>query len=212
MKHLVHTLLFSILLGLTVSSCNHNKNRPQIQEESQVEENGKTIIIQPFAGFSPSLIDSVAQQLRKINPNIKINQPIELPLTAYNSHKTRFRADSLIRFLYTKVEPNSTVIGLTDKDISMTKGDIQDWGIMGLAYCPGKSCIISTYRLSKKNLYNQLYKLAIHELGHTQGLGHCEKDSSCFMRDANGYNHLDELHDFCWWCKPYLRGKGWTFD
>lgn len=100
-------------------------------------------------------------------------------------------------------------IGLTTNDISTTKGQIEDYGIMGLGYQPGSSCVVSTFRLNKKNLQEQFFKVSIHELGHTAGLPHC-KVLNCFMRDAEGRNHLEEETDFCTTCKSHLLSKGWT--
>ena len=89
------------------------------------------------------------------------------------------------------------ILGLTEKDISVTKrnsdGSIKkpqwkysDFGIMGLAYCPGKSCLVSNFRLRHKDkaLENQRFKkVVIHELGHNFGLPHCP-DKKCVMTDA----------------------------
>ncbi len=79
---------------------------------------------------------------------------------------------------------------------------------MGFGYNPGNACVVSSFRLSKANQQEQFYKVAIHELGHTQGLPHCE-EKTCFMRDAEGGNPLNEEKDFCPACKSFLKGKGW---
>jgi archaemetzincin len=116
----------------------------------------------------------------------------------------------LIRFLRAITPEGQVTVGFTNQDISDTKGDIQDYGIMGLGYQPGPSCVVSTFRLSKKNILEQYFKLTIHELGHTQGLPHCPV-KTCFMRDAEGKNHADEETEFCTNCKTHLMAKGWTF-
>jgi archaemetzincin len=77
---------------------------------------------------------------------------------------------------------------------------------MGLGYLPGKACLISTARLSKKNLYNQLLKVCLHEIGHTQGLPHCDK-KYCFMRDAKGKNHNNEETQYCKDCSLFLNKR-----
>jgi len=88
-------------------------------------------------------------------------------------------------------------LGLTSKDISVTKRDdsgnikkpeykYQDWGIMGLAYCPGESCVVSTFRIKHKNktvYFDRLKKVAVHEFGHNLGLPHCP-NKKCVMTDA----------------------------
>jgi archaemetzincin len=57
----------------------------------------------------------------------------------------------------------------------------------------------------------KLFKVAIHELGHTQGLKHCPVND-CLMRDAEGKDHLDEEKDFCKKCKAVLINAGWAFN
>lgn len=207
LKYLIHCLIALFLL----LSCLQNNEKLPAQSEALAEKSKhKTIVILPFTGFPSDVADSLFIRLKEVNPNVELRKPIDLPQSAYNEERKRYRADSIISYLYRFATSKSVVIGLTDKDISATKGKIKDWGIMGLAYLPGHSCVVSTYRLSDKNLLPQLFKLSIHELGHTQGLAHCNRDPICFMQDAKGRNHLDELSDFCWWCKPHLRGEGWS--
>jgi archaemetzincin len=79
---------------------------------------------------------------------------------------------------------------------------------MGLGYRPGKSCVVSDFRLSCKNKNEQCYKLVLHELGHTAGLPHC-KVKTCLMRDAKGGNPFDQEKSFCGECKSFLKSKGW---
>jgi archaemetzincin len=176
-----------------------------------------SIIIQPFEGLPISTTNLVAVQLKEIySGDIIVNKAIPFPKNALNHNKTRYRADSLIRFLGTLVKDGQLIIGLTNKDISTTKEKYSDWGVMGLGYCPGKSCIASTFRLKGKNRLEKLFKVAIHELGHTQGLArtkskHCP-EKTCLMRDAEGKDHLDELKKFCSKCKPVLINAGWELN
>ena len=136
--------------------------------------------------------------LNSIAVNVTLLKPIELPKNAYiNVKSSRYRADTLIRFLRKNMDSNyNFVIGLTDKDISTTKYSNQstktikepsykyaDWGIFGLGFMPGKSCIVSTYRLKEKNFRSRFIKICCHELGHNFGLPHCS-DTTCIMQDA----------------------------
>ena len=95
-------------------------------------------------------------------------------------------------------------LGLTSVDISTTKEGHKDWGVMGLGFQPGNACIASSFRISKAKGKEQLFKISIHELGHTLGLLHCPV-AFCFMRDAKGSNLTDELLDFCDSCKIRLK-------
>ncbi len=170
-------------------------------------DSNKVIILQPFEKFSDDELNKLYKQFTGISSKVYINPSIPLPKNAYNQKRNRYRADSLIKFLRGRVKNDTVIIGITNKDISTSKGKINDWGVMGLGYRPGKSCIVSTYRLNKKQLSEQLYKVTAHEFGHTQGLDHCP-DKSCIMRDAEGRNPLNEENEFCPKCKSYLINKG----
>lgn len=175
----------------------------------RVEHTKITLIIQPFLGLSKATISQVACELQKLySGKVIVKKPIPLPTNTFNYHKTRYRADSLIHYLKSTIYDNQLVIGLTNKDISTTKGEHADWGVMGLGFCPGKSCIASTFRLKGKNKSEKLFKVAIHELGHTQGLPHCPI-KTCLMRDAEGKDRLNELTNFCPKCKSVLIDAGW---
>ncbi|MES2131016.1 MAG: matrixin family metalloprotease [Bacteroidota bacterium] len=168
-----------------------------------------TIDIQPFSDATTEQVKFVYNELHKIYPNIIIKKAIDLPAFAYYKPRNRYRADSLVGYLNRRTEQGHITMALTNKDISWTKGTIKDYGIMGLGLCPGNSCVASTFRLSKTNTLDQLFKIAIHELGHTQGLPHCSV-KTCFMRDAEGKNHTNELNAFCENCRKHLISKGWV--
>ena len=208
--------IFLFIIGL-LSSCNGLNY--ESKEPESINSGGKSpkklsIIIQPFDGMPESTVAIVAEKLKDIySGDVVINNSITLPKKALNQDRTRYRADSLIRYLGDFAKDGQLIIGLTNKDICTTKGKYPDWGVMGLGFCPGKSCIASTFRLKGKNRDEKLFKVAIHELGHTQGLAqtntkHCP-EKVCLMRDAEGKDHLDELKSFCSKCKPVLIKAGW---
>ncbi len=166
----------------------------------------KIIIVQPLGDFPQKISEKVFAQLKKCNPSTFLRANIAFPKNAYYEPRNRYRADSLIRFLNSKVGRDTIIIGLSSKDISITKDKVKDWGVMGYSNCPGKACIVSNFRLKTKNKNEQFYKVVLHEIGHTQGLKHCA-EKSCFMRDAKGKNYLDEEKYFCARCKTFLETK-----
>ncbi|MGZ3776519.1 MAG: hypothetical protein ACXVI9_02695 [Mucilaginibacter sp.] len=168
----------------------------------------RVFVIQPFADIPLSRVNAIYDSLKKINPKTILKTAIALPPAAFYSPRNRYRADSIINYLNRFASADTVIIGLTNKDISTTKGEIADWGVMGLGFQPGNACVISTFRLSKTLLSDQFYKLSLHELAHTQDLPHC-KNKTCIMRDAEGGNHLDEETGFCQSCKSFLKSKGW---
>jgi archaemetzincin len=172
------------------------------------EQHQKIIVIQPLGNFNDEQAKEVYNKIKAINPNVALRQNIPFPKNSYYQPRNRYRADSIIKNIKNNIGKDSVIVGLSNNDISTSKGKIKDWGVMGLGYCPGKSCVVSDFRLSKKNKNTQFHKVVLHELGHTEGLPHCPT-KTCLMRDAEGKNHLDEETNFCLKCKKYLIEKGW---
>ena len=198
-----------ILNFIFLLACQGSKQEFPENNFTKAKTEASVIIdIQPFTDIPKEYVDYVKAELLKIYANIEVKKAIDLPKSAYYKPRNRYRADSLIDYLSAKTAGGHVTIGMTSKDISHTKDKIVDYGIMGLGFQPGNACVVSYFRLSKKNTLAQFFKLSIHELGHTQGLPHCPVNT-CFMRDAEGKNHADEEKEFCPKCKAHLISKGW---
>ncbi|RZJ72673.1 MAG: matrixin family metalloprotease [Flavobacterium sp.] len=202
--------LVLLLLLLFIVSC------------SQGIDNDTIVAIIPYEGISDKKVDLLRDAVAKYyGVNVKILKEEKLPKSAFiNVKSPRYRADSIIAIQRReKPEHYDYVLGLTESDISTTKKDkngkvllpasrYKDFGIMGLAYCPGKSCIVSGYRLKHKNEevhFGRFKKVAIHELGHNFGLPHCP-DKKCVMTDAvESIKTIDNANfDLCAKCKKAL--------
>jgi len=160
-------------------------------KELHFQKKQKLIAIQPFESFPESLCLILDSNIKNFyHCQTIILPPINLPPSSYYKARDRYRADSIIRYLRRNIpEDCHYIIGLTRQDISVTNGNIPDYGIFGLGFCPGKSCVVSTYRY-RKNVSEQLFhkrflKVCLHELGHNMGLPHC-KSQNCMMQDAEG--------------------------
>ncbi len=122
---------------------------------------------------------------------VEVRPEKPLPKVAYYKPRDRYKADKLVDVLAAETPERFTkVIGLTARDISATKGEIDDWGIFGLGLLGGRPCVVSTFRLragkaSDEVFQARLVKVVNHELGHTFGLDHCPT-VGCFMQDAGG--------------------------
>jgi archaemetzincin len=145
--------------------------------------------------FPAAMIDDVEAGLRReLEVDVERIEGLPLPQAAYYPPRRRYRADRLLEFLNDHLagEPQTTrVLGLTAVDISTTKPPHEDWGVFGLGEIGGRSCVISSYRLSERGRRRddlvtfRVTTTAIHEVGHTLGLEHCD-DPRCIMRDAEG--------------------------
>ena len=207
--------LFLCVMGFYGCFACSNLSAKKATKSSEVQHNKTktkgTLYLQPFDGLPLSTTRNVREQLSLLYSGPIILRPsIPLPQNAVNLEREgRFHADTLIRFLSRQVGSSDLIIGLTNQDITTAKNGNSSWGIMGLGFCPGNACIASTFRLKGTNRLEKLYKVAIHELGHTQGLQHCPVNS-CLMRDAEGKDHLNEEKGFCPSCKNYLTKAGWN--
>lgn len=153
-----------------------------------------TVILVVLRAFPADLLDEIEGTLeQELQVEVTRREPIALPRSAYYAPRRRYRADKLLDHLLTLVEdePDTTrVLGLTEVDISTTKGKFHDWGIFGLAYSPGRAAVVSSRRLRRgaKNrgqLRFRVASTALHEVGHTFGLPHCT-EARCPMQDAEG--------------------------
>lgn len=157
------------------------------------------IAIQPIGNVSGDRIEIAKQALDSAyQARIIILPSISPPKETFVNVKVpRYRADKLIAYLK-EVKPDTVdyIMGLTGYDISITKHDMlgrikepkslyEDFGIFGLGYKPGKSCIVSYYRLGADAamVKTRLAKICTHELGHNFGLDHCP-NKKCVMADA----------------------------
>lgn len=194
-------LLLTLLIILTVAVCAVNLGQSKHKNQ---------IVIQPFSGVSANKVVYVYEKLLEVYPNVTITSSVSLPNEAYYAPRNRYKAHLLRYWLNEqRTTRREIVVGITASDIS-SKKDGKDWGIRGQAYLPGYACIVSTFRLSKKNADDQLFKLVLHELGHNFGLLHCPV-TTCYMKPYGNRKKkaIDGEIGFCMFCKTILKKQGW---
>lgn len=181
------------------------------------------VAIQPLGNIPEAQVEWVSAALDSVY-EIRVMVLPARPAyrNAFTNFKApRYRADTTIAMLR-REKPDSVdyVLGLTTHDICITKyaadGSIKkpeykytDFGIFGLGYRPGPSCVVSTHRLgdfSTTLTKTRLAKICVHELGHNFGLLHCP-DKKCVMTDAvESIATVDNAElRMCEACKSQLR-------
>lgn len=211
-KVLLLLLLSNFFLSIACKQSTKNLRQDIANEVKQSSKDTISIAIQPLTFTDTSTLNWIKQNIENYyHFNVSILPELAIPKQAFYKPRNRYRADTIIRFLK-NYKPNQFqyIVGFTDKDISTTKEKYPDFGIMGLGFVPGPSCVVSTYRLkttNKKLLKERIAKVVLHEIGHNLGLPHCT--NHCFMHAADAsIKQVDsEPLDMCDDCKMRLKKR-----
>lgn len=135
--------------------------------------------------------------------NVASVQRADLPRLAYEPTRKRYKAGKILDYLV-HTYPKYTVIAITSKDIAMSKHGSYDWGILGYSIVGQGVSVVSTHRIRSRDL---LVKVVIHEIGHGQGLKHCNSGKPCVMKDAKGKGRIisQQPKALCINCKIKLK-------
>lgn len=204
--------LIVLLCSTLLSGCNSGSGRG-------LQPGQTTIVLQPLNSFDDRLLQFLQEDLQHFyHKNVLILPAKAMPAEFIDRSKgKRYAASKVIRWLMAdKADSVVTIVGLTSEDIFTTKKDGDGkvkkpeskyavWGIFGLGYCPGGSCVVSDNRLRTADaakFRRRLRTVVIHEIGHNLGLPHCP-NGDCIMSDAHEkLSTVDSRStDYCNTCK-----------
>ena len=147
----------------------------------------KRINIVVVGNVPPAEIEILRKELEGVfRYDFSVYARIPPPEECYMERRGQYDAacilDRILRY------PGFRVLGIVSGDIAIREYNF----LLGLAASPGRGAIVSTFRLRTTNpevYFSRLLKEAMHELGHTFGLGHC--DNNCVMRFSNTIFDVD---------------------
>jgi archaemetzincin len=135
---------------------------------------------------------------------------------AFDRGRNQYHSTRLLERLTSEYATGFRILGVTAHDLFVPVLSF----VFGEAQVSGLCAVVSTHRLREEIyglppdpdvLLDRLTKEAVHELGHTFGLRHCD-DWTCVMASTNSVERLDiRTASFCERCRPkvdrVLRGE-----
>jgi archaemetzincin len=161
------------------------------------------IILLPVGNPDRRAIGDLARDLCGMGFGVELAGRRALPHRALDASRDQFHADALLGLA--RSVRAERVLAVTDVDLYA--GDLKF--VFGMAQPSGEACVISLFRLyldaDEERFRRRALKEAMHELGHTFGLGHCT-DPGCVMWFGNTLKETDRKGAaYCPRCKEGLR-------
>ena len=163
------------------------------------------------------LIFYLSKQIEEVSPFlVRIGKPLPYPGYAYNMKRDQYELDVILKEPQKiNIEEAEKILGIVDLDLYTPELNF----VFGQAVIGGKTALIALTRLKqqfyglpedKKLYYSRAVKEAIHELGHTFGLGHC-RNPRCVMHFSNSLADTDYKDkkpcENCWNKLPFKNEK-----
>lgn len=190
-NYFIKRTIILLTIGFTLNSCNNNSTKIPFQLDKSKPDKSDTILILNLEFKETKLLKPIMDKVKNFYHLPVVLKNSKLPEYSYYKARKRYRADSILNFLERYNRKHFRfVAGLTSEDISHTKENINDYGIIGLGSLNNKGCVSSSSRLKRAvneaKLLERLQKVILHEIGHNHGLKHCNSTYPCFMKDVLG--------------------------
>lgn len=168
-----------------------------------------TIDLLPLADLNPLLLESLPRKLASaFRANCQI-RPESLDATfALDSRRDQYHSTAILQAMQ-PLANGRRILAVTSLDLFVPVLTF----VFGEAQLAGNCAVVSIHRLREEVyglppnpalLAERLVKEAVHELGHTFGLRHCD-DWSCAMASSHSVEWLDvKGADLCPACRKAL--------
>jgi archaemetzincin len=171
------------------------------------------IVLVPIGAVDKNVMDWLKKDLNKaFNKQVFIEKGMPAPVYAFNKKRNQYLSTVILNAVMEQKEyaPYEKILGIVDHDLYVPELNF----VFGEA--SRKAAVISLIRLRQtfyhltedQNLFHQrVLTEAVHELGHTYGLGHCS-NPRCVMFFSNSLKDTDRKgSEFCQKCKSKLQSS-----
>lgn len=167
--------------------------------------------LKPIGNIDNNILEELKERLnRTFGCPVEITPQIQNLDQAYDPKRSQYLASVLLGKLETPgVTKDEKLLGIVDADLYAPGLNF----VFGEADTVSGVAIISLCRLRQQYyglpsdevlFLDRATKEAVHELGHTFGLGHCQ-DTKCVMHFSNSLADTDwKQAAFCSQCRPKL--------
>ncbi|MEW6375547.1 MAG: archaemetzincin family Zn-dependent metalloprotease [Thermodesulfobacteriota bacterium] len=168
------------------------------------------IVLVAVGEVNPKVIEVLKNDLnRALNKPVGVGKGMPEPDYAFNRKRNQYLSTTILKVLMEQKEytTDQKILGIVDHDLYVPELNF----VFGEA--SRRAAVISLTRLRQEFYYlpedrslfhKRVLTEAVHELGHTYGLGHCE-NPRCVMFFSNSLMDTDRKGpDFCLKCKNKL--------
>jgi len=164
----------------------------------------------PIGTVDKDVLEALKEPLKEVfSQRTQIGNSMVLTPESWSQQRHQHLASMLLAAIPLP-KPNDRALGVVDVDIFAPGLNF----VFGEADITGRRALISLQRLrqefyglpgNEKLFRERVFKEAVHELGHTYGLGHCP-DTTWVMHFSNSLYDTDlKRWDFCLKCQEKVR-------
>ena len=167
-----------------------------------------------YCGAREGLLEALSGRLTEVfGLRVERHPPGFDPEAAYDGSRGQYNSRLLLARLLEDAPPDAArVLGVAGVDLFIPVLTY----VFGEAQLDGRAAVVSLFRLDAELyglppdpglLFERLVKEAVHELGHTYNLLHCDRNR-CVMASSTYVENIDLKSDrFCDRCLETLRRK-----